>query len=452
LVCHSWRAAAALASPEIELKEVDTQQQADALCAWLLTHGSAALRHFSVESSRHRQLVTFSMPWQQFVKLQSLRLKAVALPALAAAAHAPPFAALTALTSLRLTCQNIQSYALARQLRLLTGLCCLKLFPLGNLDGAGVCATSPAAAAGFREALTGVLLQLVQLTSLSLRHTGMDGTALAAVSRLSQLQRLHLTDECRRFDEVTGEEVRAPLHMQHLPSSLTQLKIMDSAVSCSGSGPNSRGQQLQQLQELKLRFVHGFQLEIVAHMTSLTHVSIQDALSAEGLTNLLDGLSHLQQLQRLSVDADGDRRQFPPAASYAALTASSQLTALLLTNCSMHRDAAQHMFAAGRRMPQLQQLAIAPCDWTLHDFSGMLHDVRTLEGYSLILQRGSAARLVACCHNLRSLSLLWATPQVYAASLLPLTTLTRLTSLRVGGDGWGIVATGAVLSRLTGNG
>jgi hypothetical protein len=177
-------------------------------------------------------------------------------------------------------------------------------------------------------------------------------------------------------------------------------------------------------------------------------------MSVQQLKTLLGGLSRLQQLQRLDVQANEvvEWPQLPPAASYAALTASSQLTALLLTDCSMQWDAAQHMFAAGRQLPHLQQLAVAPSAYTLREFSDGEYGQAALKGCSLRLQPGYAAQLAACCHNLQSLSLLWATSQTSAASLQPLTTLTRLTSLWVGGDGWSTAAAEAVLSRLTGRG
>jgi hypothetical protein len=165
LVCRSWRAAAALATPE--LAAINTQETADALCAWLSGHGSSGVRHLNVQSNNHQERLEFSMPWQQLGQLQSLRLKMVALPGPAEAAHVPPFAVLTALTSLRLSCYNMLSFAFAWQLRLLTGLRSLKLFPLGNENDA----------AGFRDALARVLPQLMQLTSLCLRQTGLDGAA-----------------------------------------------------------------------------------------------------------------------------------------------------------------------------------------------------------------------------------------------------------------------------------
>jgi hypothetical protein len=446
LVCRSWRAAAALATAEIELKELNTQQQADALCAWLLRYGSNGLRHLNVQSCIQQEHLAFSIPWQQLAELQSLRLKVFALPA--AAAHATHVEALTALTSLRLSCYNIQSYAFAWQLRLLTGLRSLKLFPMGNLDDAGGAVHAEFEAAGFRDAIAEVLPQLVQLTCLSLERTGMDGTALEAVSHLTQLQRLHLTDECRDFEDDEGQ---LPLHIQHLPSSLTQLKLENSGVSCIGDGPNN-GQQRQQLRELRLSFAGSrFQLEAVAHMTSLTHVCIHDALDAENFAGLLDGLSQLQQLQRIEVvAANEDAQPLPPAASYAALTASSHLTTLLLSDCCMQSVAARHMFAAGRRVPHLQQLEITPHELRLLGFSLTMYTVDEVRDYSLVLQPGYAAQLVACCPNLRSLSLLWAPMSADASSLQPLTLLTHLTSLRVGGDGWGNQAAIDVLSRMTG--
>jgi hypothetical protein len=128
-------------------------------------------------------------------------------------------------------------------------------------------------------------------------------------------------------------------------------------------------------------------------MTQLTHVSILDHLDGQKFAGLLRSLSHLQQLQRIYIST-ADRQsqqQLPPGASYAALTASSQLTALKLSGCCMHRDAARHMFAAGRQLLHLHQLEIEPFTGLRSD---QVHAAATLQRCSLMLQTGDAAQLV----------------------------------------------------------
>jgi hypothetical protein len=292
------------------------------------------------------------------------------------------------------------------------------------------------------------VLQLVQLTSLSLKETGADGAAVAAVSRLTQLQRLRLVDVCTP-GYMPGDQAPVPLHMQHLPSSLTLLKLTACQVCCNDSRPNSRGQQLGRLKELSLDLTADFQLEVLEHMTSLTHVSA-DGFWPEELAALLGALPLLTQLRHLHLQefSAGSAGELPPAASYVALTASSQLTVLLLS-CGMHHDAARHMFAAGRQLPHLQRLEIG--DRELDHYSPLTgFDNDAFLATSLALRPGVAAQLVACCPNLRSLSLLWALELTDASHLQPLLLLTGLTSLMVGGDGWDDTAAGTVLAGMTG--
>lgn len=83
----------------------------------------------------------------------------------------------------------------------------------------------------------------------------------------------------------------------------------------------------------------------------------------------------------------------PPASAYAALTASSKLQYLNITNITNSRlptGAWQHMFAAGRQLPQLRNLHIAGV-------------VQAASGAHAPYTGGTA--LVRCCPGLTRLAL-----------------------------------------------
>lgn len=105
---------------------------------------------------------------------------------------------------------------------------------------------------------------------------------------------------------------------------------------------------------------------------------------------LLSLMQHMQQLTHLGVDdslcaAEGD----PPAAAYAALTASSKLQQLNVSCCHLPTDVWQHMLPVGRQLPFLQHLDVSK--------------VKQPGGAWATPPEGTC--LVSCCPGLQSLEL-----------------------------------------------
>jgi hypothetical protein len=161
------------------------------------------------------------------------------------------------------------------------------------------------------------------------------------------------------------------------------------------------------------------------HMT-LRHLSEGEAV---GTAQMLSDLQHMQQLTHLALhealcayemewddaaDDGSDSYQElvePPAAAYAALTASSKLQYLHLSSCSLPVGVWQHVFPAGRQLPHLQTLVM----------SGITRP----SGLSASAPDG----LVSCCPNLRVLDMQQL--QGTAKLLAPLQGLSGLHTLRL---------------------
>jgi hypothetical protein len=106
----------------------------------------------------------------------------------------------------------------------------------------------------------------------------------------------------------------------------------------------------------------------LAGVTQLQHLHVKgvrhqprDRAAGAGAAEATSLLSNLQPLQQLTflclpgaLQASGDRN--PPAAAYAALTASSKLVQLDLTGCALPASAWRKMFPVGRQLPHLQRL------------------------------------------------------------------------------------------------
>jgi hypothetical protein len=71
-------------------------------------------------------------------------------------------------------------------------------------------------------------------------------------------------------------------------------------------------------------------------------------------------LPSLQQLQHFELTKD--KHWSGAASSCAEQTASSQLTALVLSDCVLPEDACWHMFGGSRRLPLLQRLDVGYSD------------------------------------------------------------------------------------------
>jgi hypothetical protein len=168
--------------------------------------------------------------------------------------------------------------------------------------------------------------------------------------------------------------------------------------------------------------------------------------------SFLAQLPQLQQLQHLELHDVEAVEDVASAASYAALTTSSHLTTLRLIDCSISRGAAQHMFAAGRQLQQLQQLDIGASDTVHSHYASGVEGRQRMKNCSLVLGSGDLQRLVTCCPNLTQLALIWPAEDMSSAAvdLRLLLQLTRLTGLTFGGAHVDNQAAKQVLQRMTG--
>ena len=162
--------------------------------------------------------------------------------------------------------------------------------------------------------------------------------------------------------------------------------------------------------------VQGFDPVALAGKTQLCHLQLPTcsiAGGAAGIAQLLSQLQHLTQLTHLELARCMQRpaRADLPAASYSALTASSELQHLDIHQCFLPAGAWQHVFPAGRQLPHLQSLVI---------------DRVTMN--SSIAAPGSS--LVSCCPALQLLTMqdLQCSKELLGA----LPRLSRLTGLQMG--------------------
>jgi hypothetical protein len=309
-------------------------------------------------------------------------------------------------------------------------------------------------------AIEEVLGQLQQLTCLGFNSIHDIGASMATASSLSQLQELQLSNI------GTPEQ---PLQMQWLPSSLTSVMLAACAVSCaagsssSSSSGGSSSWQLPVLEQLELtKSVGGFEPALLKQMPQLR---VFRYYPTEGEGTFYDGPpSHLEQqllellpqLQHLHLDC---LVHWPSPSSCASLTASSQLTALLLMECRLPKGAVQHMFAAGQQLQQLQRIEAVASDVyqadVNHQWSEPEYTARLLRRGSLIVGPGDLAKLASCCPRLRDLKMIWCDlpgPGSGEGTLeaAPLLQLTALTALQVAGRYWDDRAAEMVLAHMTG--
>jgi hypothetical protein len=432
LASRSLREAAAAATRSIQLHDIDSQQQADAVCAWLRRHGSKGLQHLDLAGEQDPEFpAAVNLPWQKLLQLRSLSVQRVELPLVVSSSQTASLAALTRLTDLQLGMFSSSSTPavirwVTRQIRSLTALRILDLdfTSFGQVErSSGALDATLAAAVG----------QLVQLTSLTL-GSNLHGTALAAASSLSELQRLQLIG-------VGSSE--HPIAARDLPSSLTHLKLL-GCTCASGSW------QLPALQDLNIWDVAGFDAAALAGLQQLSSLTLggEDCTPLD-MESFLAQLPKLQQLQHLELH---DVQDEASAASYGALTSSSQLTALRMIDCSIPYGAAQHMFAAGRQLQQLQHLEVNASDAVHCQYALGTVERRVMQSHSLVLGPGNLQRLVTCCPRLTQLALIWPDNNASSAAddLGLLLQLTGLTGLTIGGAHVDTLAARHVLKHLTG--
>jgi hypothetical protein len=308
---------------------------------------------------------------------------------------------------------------------------------LRSLNLVGIQAPYTAAGAA---ALASTLQQLQGLTQLCLKVYSDDEPRIPcpSLNRLTQLSSLDL--------ENVGTPGQ-PLDLRTLPASLTALRFKDCDVSYTDASSSDSGAavQLPLLQKLDVNIVHS-----PRGKCNLQHVCLllrqTPALSKLNFMgdccSFLDRasgvLSQLQSLQHIQLWPVGDQLSSDlEAAQLAALTSSSQLTALEFSCSEVPTGAVQHMFPAGRQLPRLHSFCIG-------DGSKAGWD----------LEPGDISRIVACCPNLRCLSRPYlgaaiGVGRISSSELQQLRQLTALTSLVIRSPSWDAAA-GAVLADMTG--
>ena len=137
-----------------------------------------------------------------------------------------------------------------------------------------------------------------------------------------------------------------------------------------------------------------FEVDTLAGRTHLQHLHLPLCKACggpAGEAQLLSYLQHLQQLTHLDLKnvLQSSEASNPPAAAYAALTASSKLRHLNITGCTLPNGVWQHMFSAAKQLPHLRCLNVS--------------GVRQGHGSSSIGPAPEGSRLVSCCPTLESL-------------------------------------------------
>jgi hypothetical protein len=140
-----------------------------------------------------------------------------------------------------------------------------------------------------------------------------------------------------------------------------------------------------------------FEPAALANKAKLQHLQLagciwQPPAGAAGWMALLSHLHHLMQLTYLDIRYSAGAlrdRSLPPAATYAALTASSNLQHLDMGGCTLSVGVWQHLFPADRQLLQLTSLGIARVQQLPHDAA----------------PAPEGSRLVSSCPSLQSLSI-----------------------------------------------
>jgi hypothetical protein len=440
--CSTLLAAAVAITDKIEAFGI-SQQQADALSAWLRKHGSSKIRHLFMRVDDEDQSdtpVSLSIPGARLPQLQHLELygpfvlqEAANSSSSSSCVSAPggrqpaqpleSLSALTALTHLRLSrCSAAALDSSSFSAALGKCLAHMEHLEVLTLQGCSTASDDAMAASG----------------DSHIQGAALDGAAVAGLGSLMKLQQLNLENI-----EGTGRAV-------DLPSSLTALTL------CSVSGLDTSSWHLPALQSLLCReqwlkpelLMCATQLQrLTLHMPFMAHTA--DFLSA------LQALQHLEALCIYSLDfTDPEDVPAPAPEAYAALTASSHLTHLALECCELPEGAVQHMFQSGQQLPSLKRLYfmnyVEDYDFEELEWIEKWYDDAALEKHCLVIGPGDMGPLVRCCQALNCLRSVSIEAAVPVSELKALLELTALTDLNIGGAGCGDAAAEHVLSKLTG--
>jgi hypothetical protein len=289
----------------------------------------------------------------------------------------------------------------------------------------------------------GAPLKQLEISNCAWRDSAPDAAFAQALSQLPQLEHIKYAN--------WGSTLAFPGHVLSALQQLTSLDVMQAPGDVlefvhlaprlrdlkARLGPDSSTIQtvpvLRQLTSLQLRAsscMDQFDVAGLANISKLVHLDIQVDIDMQGASKngrpagvaaLLCQLQQMTQLTYLSLQRcwslEGPIVPYdpsgPPAAAYAALTASSTLQHLDVSGNTMPQGAWQHVLPAGRQLPHLRVLKAAFC--------GLLGP----------WAHADTARLARCCPNLQELSMI-ARGLVAADTLQPLQGLTALTALEAG--------------------
>jgi hypothetical protein len=286
---------------------------------------------------------------------------------------------------------------------------------------------------------------LTQLTHVWLEPDLLLTDAVAPFSCLQQLQELGFH----------GDSVHSPAVLAELPVSLTKLVVSWGGRQDLSSSTVPCLQRLTAMQHLELDSYAGdLQPSFCSSMQQLRVLSLTGNLSYDAMSVLVAIVPTLTALESLTLSSTRGRVQEllgDDAPKYAALLPlSAHLTHLEVTwsyGFMLDVDCGQHLFAAGRQLPQLKQLLLgAPgaIDDGLHD----LEQVADAVGHKYAcLCSGDVDGLVECCPGLEQLWIPCILDQ--GAELESLLRLTALTNLCVGGIEIDDSVAATVLSQMT---
>jgi hypothetical protein len=410
-VCSSWAAAAAAATVEVDLKVV-RKTDLPAFQPWLNKHAGQLVSLKGTGSWSIDRHGTLCLPTGQLQQLSRLDLSGLELQLETLNAGSSSGSSSTS------SCTAAPMLPRLQQIRLQhCGLRCGTLEQLAQLAG-----------------VTRLKLKVLTCSLKHIRHEDVE----FMLQGLPNLAHVSLAFIPYPDDRSPG--------IPALPAaSLTSLTLKHAfGFEITGADSLSR---LVGLQQLKLTSAE-LRPVALASLSRLTRLQLSDCMAqadaVKGAAASLAAIGSLHQLQHLELKGKDDSLLHTgKPADCAALTTSIQLTHLQIhgwQNQPMPGGAVQHMFPAGRQLPQLQQLVLeCSAPWYMLQYAK--------EGF---ITAADLRSIVSACPALRHLDItgvLAAGVDVSALLQLPST----CASLKLGGRGVGDEAAGVVaqLTQLT---
>ena len=265
------------------------------------------------------------------------------------------------------------------------------------------------------EGLAAALPLLPGLQHLSMADSDVDTAQCISVPFLSsvlwELQQLTYLElaACRLQDPDSIQHMQALTRLQDLRLDLWSAVSVDASMLSASPQLTSLQLHGSQDEDMCCRF----EAAVLAGRTQLQYLALVDCRiqgGTAGVTQLLSHLQHLQQLTHLAVFCS--LQELAPAVAYSALTASSKLQHLNISDCLLPVGVWQHVFDTTRKLPHLRYLNVG-------DVSHPSGPAPAPEG----------SRLVSCCPGLQTL---WMEGLQYSTGMLaPLTGLGGLERLNL---------------------